>query len=72
MNHKQIEKFEFHFLKGIEKYAVVDSKGKVIMKFRGKCSADNYRKEIQKYYFDEKLKVVTIEINNTKSKDLNR
>ena len=55
-----------------EKYAIVDSKGKVIETFRQKLSAKDHMRKLMLDYFDEELRIVVVPMkNNTKTQHLN-
>jgi len=52
---------EYYKVLAKDKYALVDSKGKIIIKFRGKSAALFWLRKEQKNYPGEKLSVVTIQ-----------
>lgn len=49
-----------HIKENMERYAIVDSKGEIIQKFRIKGTARNLLSELQKDHY-QKLKIVELE-----------
>ncbi len=43
----------------MDKYAIVDSKNEVIMKFRTKNTAKSFKKDLEKHYYEE-LKIIEL------------
>ena len=56
----QIQAREQEQIGNLNRYAIVDSKNEVIMKFRTRNTAKSFKKDLEKHYFEE-LKIIELQ-----------